>query len=314
MSKISYESYAKRYETTKPIRGRSIDVRPIGQRRRDWEILTKKALDEGVYSYSAKLYQTECVEYLPSGDIILRCGSWPTPITAEFIHTHSPFTCWKQGGKLWIRVDTKAIPLTADLRMNWKGEHNYEPAEKVIINKRVVDRDKAKTAREPFKPFLQFVKTMLALSDGWLMHETCKQVLGWNGDKPENYNYATDKIYDKDFYKALTAPQRERDEVYGQASILIDNEHLYLQLLCRMNLEHFMHRGIGGSGEREAEKFTYTMHFGSSQPYTRDRCFYDFKIDFEKFKSRVHSIIEKNSDTYKVVQVEPTDKGMYDTV
>lgn len=301
MSKISYESYAKRYETTKPIRGRSEDVRPIGQRRRDWETITKKAIDESMYSFSAKLYKTECVEYFPNGDIILRCGSWPTPTTAEFIHTHSPFTCWKQGGKLWIRVGTKAIPINADLRMNWKGEHNYEPAEEVIINKRVVDRDKAKAAREPFKPFLQFAKTMLAISDGWVMHETRKQVLGWRGDKPENYTYAMDTISDRDFYDILTAPQQD-----------IDTDRLHLQLLCRMNMVHIM--DMENEGRREAEKFTYTVQFGDNQSYTRNCEFYDYKIDFEKLKRMVYSAVDAKGDVYKVVQVEPTDKGMYGTV
>jgi len=297
MSKKTYEMYAKSYETTKPIRGRSIDVRPIGDRRRDWETITQKAIDESMYSFSAKLYQTECVEYLPNGDIILRCGSWPTPTTAEFIHTHSPFTCWKQGGKLWIRVGTKAIPLSTELRMNWKGEYNYEPAEKVVINIRVVDRDKAKVAREPFKPFLEFAKTMLAISDGWVMHETCKQVLGWSGDKPEDYTYAMTKIYGDELYEILTAPQQE-----------MDIEQMHLQILCRMTTRDIM------ESERLAEEVTYFMQFGDNKPFQRVRQFYDYKISFEKIKRKVYSAIETKASVHKVVQVEPTDKGMYGTV
>ena len=299
MSKISYESYAKRHETTKPIRGRSEDVRPIGERRRDWETITKKAIDESMYAFSAKLYQTECVEYFPNGDIILRSGGWPTPTTAEFIHTHSPFTCWKQGGKLWIRVDTKAIPLTAELRMNWKGGHDYEPAEKVVINKQVVDRDKAKAAREPFKPFLQFAKTMLAISDGWVMHETCKQVLGWKGDKPEDYTYAMEKLYESQLYATLTAPQQE-----------IDVQQRYLQILCRMTSGDLMEN----DGRRVAESFMYTTQWGNNAPVQRQREFYDYKISFEKLKRKVYSAVEKKADIHRVVQVEPTDKGMYGTV
>jgi hypothetical protein len=299
MSTKTYESYAERYAKIKPIRGRSTDVRPIGDRRRDWETITKKAIDESMYAFSAKLYQTECVEYFPNGDIILRSGGWPTPTTAEFIHTHSPFTCWKQGGKLWIWVDTKAIPLTAELRMNWKGGHDYEPAEKVVINKQVVDRDKAKAAREPFKPFLQFAKTMLAISDGWVMHETCKQVLGWKGDKPEDYTYAMEKLYESQLYATLTAPQQE-----------IDVQQRYLQILCRMTSGDLMEN----DGRREAESFMYTTQWGNNAPVQRQREFYDYKISFEKLKRRVYSAVEKKADIHRVVQVEPTDKGMYGTV
>jgi hypothetical protein len=291
--------YAKRYETTTPIRGRSEDVRPIGDRRRDWETITKRAIDESMYAFSAKLYQTECVEYLPNGDIILRSGNWPTPTTAEFIHTHSPFTCWKQGGKLWVRVDTKAIPLINELRMNWKGEHDYEPADKVIINKQVVDRDKAKAAREQFKPFLQFAKIMLAISDGWVMHETCKQVLGWEGDKPEDYTYAMEKLYESQLYSVLTASQQETD-----------TEQMHLQILCRMTVVDLM----AIEDRRVAESFTYTLQWGNHPPSPRQREFYDYKISFEKLKRKVYLAVEKKADVHRIVQVEPTDKGMYGTV
>ena len=304
MSADTYEAYAKRYATTKPIRGRSQDVRPIGERRRDWETITKKALDGGAYSFSAKLYSTECVEYLPNGDIILRCGSWATPTTAEFIHIHSPFSCWKQGGRLWIRAvkgesSVQAIPLTSEMRMTWKGDYHYEPAEKVIINKRVVDRNKAKAAREPFKPFLEFAKTMLAMSDGWVMHETRKQVLGWTGNKPEDYSYALDKIYDKELYSVLTAPQEN-----------VDVGHLHLQLLCRMTLADLAE----DEGRRLAESFTYTVQFHDGRSFPRTREFYDYKIDFEKLKRMVYSAVEKRADVHTIVQVEPTEKGMYGTV
>ena len=34
-----YAWYKHRYEDTKPIRGRAEDVRPIGKRSRDWELV-----------------------------------------------------------------------------------------------------------------------------------------------------------------------------------------------------------------------------------------------------------------------------------
>jgi len=183
--------------------------------------------------------------------------------------------------------------------MTWKGDYHYEPAEKVVINKRVVDRDKAKAAREPFKPFLEFAKTMLAMSDGWVMHETCKQVLGWKGDKSEDYTYALEKIYDKELYSVLTAPQQE-----------IDVQQRYLQILCRMTTGDL----VDSDGRRLAERFTYTVQFHDGRSFPREREFYDYKIDFEKLKRKVYLVVEKKSDVHTIVQVEPTDKGMYGTV
>lgn len=303
MSKRSYEIYAARYEKTKPIRGRSTDVRPIGERRRDWETITKKALDDCIWSYSAKLYQTECVEYLPNGDVILRSGGWSTPSTAEFIHTHSPFSCWKQGNKLWVRVkgmaDIKAYPLNGELRMNWKGEHTYEPATKVMINKQVVDRAKAKAAREPMQPFLNFAKTMLKLSDGWVMHETAKEVLGWSGDKAGEYIYGTGHPYfmsENDIYKLLTE----------QADV--EPEHVYMKAICILAQRHIDH-----NEKREAEVFPFEVTY-SGGTYQRKQTFWDYQIDFERLKRKIYRMVEQKEDIHRVVEVEPTAKGMYNTV
>lgn len=300
MSKVSYEHYAKRYETTKPIRGRSTDVRPIGQRRRDWETITKKAIDEGMWSYSAHLYSTECVEYLPNGDVILRSGGWPTPTTAEFIDTHSPFHCWKQGGKLWIRArsfkDVTAYPLNGELRMNWKGEHNYAPATEVVINKQVIDRVKAKAAREPIKPFLDYAKTMLTLSDGWVMHETKKIVLGWQGDKPEDYAYSLGYVSEHGLYEALMAQQD------------IEPEQVYMQTICRMAGAHIEYEEC-----RIAEQYEFEVS-GHGRTWTRRKEFKDYRISFERLKRKMYSLVQKHEDVHKIVQVKPTNKGMYGTV
>jgi hypothetical protein len=304
MSKVSYDHYAKRYETTKPIRGRSTDVRPIGERRRDWETITKKALDDCMWSYSAHLYQTDCVEYLPNGDIILRSGGWQTPSTAEFIDTHSPFHCWKQGGKLWIRVrsftNVTAYPLNGELRMNWKGEHNYAPAEKVVVRKRVVDRDKAKAARKPVQPFLDYAKAMLTLSDGWVMHDTCKLVLGWTGDKPEEYRYATGNMSERGLYEMIV--QQEQQE--------LEPESLYLEALCRFASSHV----IEFDAKREAEVFQYEVNYAGHQPFMRNRTFHDYKINFERLKRKVYAMVAAHDDIHKIIEVEPTNKGMYGTV
>jgi hypothetical protein len=67
-------------------------------------------------------------------------------------------------------------------------------------------------------------------------------------------------------------------------------------------------------GRRVAESFTYTLQWGNHPPSPRQREFYDYKIDFEKLKRMVYSAVEKKGDVHRVVQVEPTDKGMYGTV
>ena len=153
----SYEYYKKKYAETKPIRGRTPEVRPIGQRRRTWETVEKHDVD-GQEVYVCHLYQTDVVKYYPDGSIGLQAGSWATPTTAEFMYTHSPFVVHKQYGNLWARVhgvdDIKSYPIPAvgELRLYARMENGqllFEPKDTITIAKRVVDRAKAKDARRP---------------------------------------------------------------------------------------------------------------------------------------------------------------------
>jgi len=107
------------------------------------------------------------------------------------------------------------------------------------------------------------------------------------------------KIYDKELYSVLTAPQQE-----------IDVQQRYLQILCRMTTGDL----VDSDGRRLAERFTYTVQFHDGRSFPREREFYDYKIDFEKLKRKVYLVVEKKSDVHTIVQVEPTDKGMYGTV
>ena len=103
-----YAIALKRWEDTKPIRGRAEDVRPIGKRRRDWELLVKDTRADGVW-YGARLYRTNVVMYSPDGRIEFRTGGWASVSTAEFMSAHSPFRATKTRGQVWY-VQTVCPP------------------------------------------------------------------------------------------------------------------------------------------------------------------------------------------------------------
>jgi hypothetical protein len=107
-----YNHYKSLYESVKPIRGRAVNVRPIGKRRRDWETVR---MDGDVVE--CVLYQTPVVRYYPDGKIGVDTGGWVTPSTAEFMYTHSPFMCRKRNNKIQVNPlgrhteDAKYYPL-----------------------------------------------------------------------------------------------------------------------------------------------------------------------------------------------------------
>jgi hypothetical protein len=296
-----YKHYQAKYNNTVPIRGRAEDVRPIGERRRSAECITMKKYPCGQVSYCATLYNTDVVEYHNNGQITLRTNGWHTPSTAEFMHTHSPFSVWKQDNKLWARVPTpdgvKAYPIGESLTFEMVdgaiGAQFYQPINTVLINKRVVDRVKAKVAREPLQPFLAWCKAFLNMSDGWVMHETRKAALGWEQRENGGAMYMPlAKSGDRDLYRALD----------GQMEIIPEDN--YLQVLCSMAPEVWRDR-------RQTESHTYEY---SGHKHTYVQNFYDYRIEFDNLKRKIYRMSEQFGDIYTTVQVEPTDKAIGNTI
>ena len=292
----NYKDMERKWNNTKPIRGRSTDVRPIGERRRDWEQVTRTAIDEGMWSYSARLYNTDVVTYLPNGDIIINANGWHTPSTAEFIHMHSPFACVKRHNKLWVHarandahpsVSVKAYPLgNGPMRFNHKGGHLYVPAEKVMVKKRVVNRVLAKEARAPLQPFLAWAKAFLTMSDGWVMHETAKEAMGWQQTTSGSMTFPMQMRDDRQMYKLLTE----------QADI--EPEHVYLRVLC--SLARQLHH-------EERLAFTHTFDppqkiAGFVNAYAQK--FDDLRVEFDSIKRKVYGWAEKFENIHEIVEVE----------
>lgn len=288
----NYEWYKAWWERTAPIRGRAVDVRPLGKRSRDWETITRKSLADGQFAFCAKLYETECVEYRPNGDIVLRTGKWFTPTTAEFIHAHSPFVCYKKYNKLWIRIGLTDVnkkveyPLGGELVLRCVDEstNRYEPVNAPVIKQRVVDRDKAKAARASLQPLLAFAKAFLSMSDGWIMHSTMLEFF----EKSHYGSYAIEGVGSSTkMHNAMT--EATTDD--------------YLRILCMLSTK------IPTVNRRVAEREPDTP------PSLRMRdAWYDRQFSFEMLKEKVYSIVNECGDIYKEIEVEPSDKAITNVI
>lgn len=289
----SYKWYESKYNNTKPIRGRSTDVRPIGQRRRDWETIISRDV-EGGKSYIAKLYGTNCVEYFPNGDITLRCGDWATPTTAEFIHEHSPFTCFKRYKKLWIQNRGELLPINGELRLKYFGEDKgWQPAEEIVIQQRVVDRNLAKAARAPLMPFVNFCEAFLKMSDGWIMHDTRIEagvkVNAWGG-------------YNHDRVSPLNS-----ENMYEYISICDESEYLYLMSWYLSDTHHTEER-------RLAKAETIEVMAGTPNAWQRRCEFYDCKYSQSLLRGRIFELAKRAKEIHKIIEVKPSGKAVTNAV
>ena len=303
-----YDHYKNLYESVKPIRGRSEEVKPLGKRTRDWEQVVRRINPtEGADEiYSAKLYNTECVRYHPNGDIELRAEEWSTPITASFIHEHSPFYCYKQYKKLWIRIQgtgaDRHYPIQGDsLIMRYVGQGSqggfeYEPANPIIIEKEVVDRTKAKDARAPLKPFLDWAKMMHKLSDGWIMDSTREQfgvrkLDRWAGgyeynDMPDIAGQTWHGSYDFD-----------NEKTYAYLTECSSDEYMKIYLALLSDRSKATQQVI-------AKSVQHPNHPNSTIE------FYDTQFDFSTLKRKVYKIAEEACGVMKTIEVEVGGKAM----
>jgi hypothetical protein len=275
-----YQDFKNLYDSIKPIRGRAEDVRPIGQRRRTWERIE---MDGDVVA--CRLYDTQVVRYYPDGRIGVRCGGWQSPLTAEFIHTHSPWQCFKRNNKLWVMVPMETekymhypIPSSGELQFQLVGNY-WSPVGDVLIEKRVVNREKAKQARAPYKPFLNWAKTFLKMSDGWIMHETRKQVIPV-GEMQYHYSHLHKEALMK----------------------LMLDESSYLKAMC-----YVLSRRGDANESKLAETITETYD-GIHGTRSFNTHHYDMKFDFKLLSGRVYRMVDAVCDVHDKVQVEATTR------
>jgi len=289
---LDYRWANLKWESIKPIRGRAVDVRPLGRRHRDWELIRRREQFGSQPVYALRYHNTDCVEYHPNGDIVLFCGGWHTVTTGQFMSKHSPVWVWKQNNVLWVRCYPEGpvypLPSSKGLRFARGENGRYKPVDKVTITKRVVDRPKAKAAREHVQPFLQWAKTFLTLSDGWVMHETLKQSLGWATTEAGVYYYP-DMLIDRRNQFNLIQTLREEQ-----------NAETYLQLLC----------SFVASTPNEEREIAETIEFDrtSMNRYRLPQQFYDHRTTYTVIYNHVYRLIQEFGDVYKTVEVEPTDK------
>ncbi len=76
------EAYAK-WNNTKPMRGRSDDIRPLGERRYvDTYSIRKNIWTEAI---ELVLYQTPVIKFTADDEVVLNYGRWPSASTCQFI-------------------------------------------------------------------------------------------------------------------------------------------------------------------------------------------------------------------------------------
>lgn len=265
MSVVLYKKYEDKYNKTMPIRGRAEECRPIGDRRKDNETLTLKHVD-GHAVYSARLYDTDVIQFWPNGDVTLDIDAYTTASSVKFINKFSRFYACIRFGRMWVAVNESWLPLIGAMHIKYdESKNSYDAVDKQITRK-MVDRAKSKEARDSVKDFAKWGESFLKMSDGWLMHETVKQVL--------------DKEYDNQGRLLhMRILGHSAMEIYN---MMTTSEEQYLKALALLMNPH----GVPHIDAKFAEE---TM---------AGRKFYDMKYSVQLFKDQLKALVHQCADVH----------------
>jgi hypothetical protein len=285
-----------RHVSTKPIRGDGTNagVIPLGKRSKANEQLVRKVIDDQVV-YACRLYNTDCVEYWPDGSVLIRDGGYNTTTTAKFIHEWSPFACWRQYSQLWVRFqnlsnDVVNYPVGEQgsryepyLTVNMHGARQWKIIGKQTVTKSYVDKTAMANARAPMKPFLDWAKATLNMSDGWIMHATRGEVLVAQGTKVPSLQ-RTSVAFNKQLYLAI----QEDSDFYAPALCLLLPTHIAKDTRLA---------GI--------EDLDPRIPIFGNMPVPVYRRFFDTKHTYTQLRDAVDEMIKKACDVMMLVEEEP---------
>lgn len=296
MSIRDYNDMKQKYESIKPIRGRSEDVRPISERRRDWE----RVVQDGE-KYGARLYDTNCVMYHPNGDVELAIGGWDTPSTATFISLYAPYgvRSFKRYGRVWVEVgsNTYPIPQTGTLRLNFvASENTYVPAEVPKVMQRVVDRTKSRDVRKTVEPFRNYCRNMLKLADGWLSHDLVKQfqVKSEHEWMSESTTFREHKFPAWNLRGRLSNDTAE--QLYQFMATATEDEYANLLVLIA--------EATQDKDRRVVHRYTTDHEMNDGSKYQRQHEVCEFQYRPQSVITRIDAICQQANDVTKVVEAE----------
>ena len=219
----NYNEAFHKWESTKPIRGRDKDVRPLGHRRSADQYKIELLPEGGV---ACVLYRTPVVTFFADGDIRILNDNWNSVSTCHFIDE----VLLSVGSRiynndLYVRTYQGEFALGEEgiwLRMNADGNLEVKTDKLPPRYVHAIDRKKANNVRAQYKPFLDYVSRMSRLkgNDPYPVSEMARVFTPLGNMGVELGNRAYDKWTDavrnlftlmksegesqhEDFYKAL---------------------------------------------------------------------------------------------------------------
>jgi hypothetical protein len=214
------------HDTTKPIRGRSPEIRPLGERR-DVDSYSVHMRGEDV---EFTLYKTPVITYRPNGDVVVKTDGWSSISTHQFISQVLSVSCYgsRKNTVLHLRGQGKhIIPKHKSITMNHVGG-NWRITQSHAIFEYRMNRKAANAVRKKYADFLNYAKGMVKLRSEmkephkWARRQTPYPVITIQEEELRGARLGIDMLTWglMDFLK-LDQPEETRHENYNEALAMV---------------------------------------------------------------------------------------------
>ena len=161
----TYGEWLDWHDNSVPIRGRGVEVRPLG-RRRDCDKYSIRKRDDGVIELV--LYATPVVMWHPNNTVSVNFGRWASTMTCHFVNWLVPAvvkaSVRKEYVALWmLDGEIRTMEQNETLVFDWTQGRMVPRSEAKPRYQLNLDRTKANIVRREHKDFIEFAKGMVGL-------------------------------------------------------------------------------------------------------------------------------------------------------
>ena len=230
-----YKAALEHWSQVKPIRGRTKDERPVGDRRKNYMQIFQDAAGNMV----CKLYDTNVVTFYPDNKVRVHVPStWRTNTTATFIRDvlgrHRVYTrVFDHDVCLGIKGDD-----AREIRLgeNTMLEVAHDGSFKLVSNDNVgvillVDRAKMNAVRNSVAPFMKFAIGAIKLREGDFQTDFMMDMMRYLADKAELGSFPVERQWHERVKWSLIVPDQSR---WWQRGDMVETRRLHKFFLDRV--------------------------------------------------------------------------------
>ena len=163
----NYDTALRHWEGVVPIRGRAIDTRPLGDRRKTNMLIERTTVDN-VDAVACRLYNTNVVTFVADGRIVID-NSWASQSTNQFATQILGGTAYMhvRDGETWVHTQSGVWLVGTELVLRRNpNNRGVSPVSPHTYYVHVLDRKKFNQVKAAYVPFIKHLRNVAKMAEG----------------------------------------------------------------------------------------------------------------------------------------------------